>query len=157
MWFSNLFSLYYSVLTYFDKRCRNYNVHFHIQCHILLWFSSIPTVSACASMRFMGVRPLVVPLDRKLRLLSAGSPLHWECSRRDKRLPCEKPFMAHEVLTGVGYRWFCDCERVFSGAGCYSGAEESTKTVNSGWCALFAQQSKAPGQAPHSRIPRRSI
>ena len=52
---------------------------------------------------FTGVRTLVVPLDRTLRLLSARLPLHWECSRHDKRLPCEKPFMAHEVLTGLGY------------------------------------------------------
>ena len=32
---------------------------------------------------------------------------------------------------------------------CYSGVEESTKTVNSE-CAFFAEQFKAPGQAPHS-------
>ena len=34
--------------TYFDNECRNYNVRFHIQCYILLWFSS---VSTCARMR----------------------------------------------------------------------------------------------------------
>ena len=33
---------------YFDNRCRNYNVPFQIQCDILLWFSSIPTVSMFA-------------------------------------------------------------------------------------------------------------
>ena len=36
---------------YFNNGCRNYNVRFQIQCHILLWFSSIPTVSTCARMR----------------------------------------------------------------------------------------------------------
>ena len=61
---------------YIDNRCRN-NVLFH---------------------GFTGVRPLVVPLDRTLRLVSARSPIHWECIiRRDKRLPCEKPFMAPEA------------------------------------------------------------
>ena len=39
---------------------------------------------------FTGVCLHNVPLDRTLHLLSARSPLHWECiSRRDKRLPCE--------------------------------------------------------------------
>ena len=123
---------------------------------------------------FTGVRPLVVPLDRTLRLLSPRLPLHWECiSRRYKRLPCEEPFMAPETesctCSGTrGYFGWKIMYRVCAGrpnsAGqsqvlrlllfflrlCYSGQEESTKTLNSGWYAFFAQQSIAPRQTPDS-------
>ena len=40
---------------------------------------------------------------------------------------------------------------------CFSGAEESTKTVHSGWWAFFAQQSKPPWQTPDSVITQRSV
>jgi hypothetical protein len=73
---------------------------------------------------FTGVRPLViVPLYRTLHLLSTRSPLNslpTRLSRRDKHLPCEKPFMAPEAesCTGSGTRtiWM-NCV----GQGCGSG------------------------------------
>ena len=94
---------------YFDNRCRNYNVLFQIQCHILLWFSSIPTVDICAHTRtriwqFHGS----APAGRASWQNAAPplcSPLHWECiSRRDKHLLCKKPFMTPvaELCTCLG-------------------------------------------------------
>ena len=134
-----------------------FSVTFYCDSHSCQLF---PLVCACIrrarKRRFHGSVTACRTAWRYVRLPSARSPLHWECSRRDKRLPCEKPFMAHEVLTGFGCCWFCDCERHFRCWINYSGAE-STKTVHIGWCAFFAQQSKAPGQTPHSVFPQRSI
>ena len=72
----------------------------------------------------------VCHLDRTLSLLSACSPLHWECIiMHDKRLPREKPFMASKAESCTGSsdphnldetgwvgRQLCDCVRDFSGA-----------------------------------------
>ena len=144
--------------------CFKFSVTFYCESHLSQRFPGLRMHSfdKYGSDSFTGVRPLVVPLDRTLSLLSARSPLHWECIiRPDKRLPCEKPFMAPEAepctgsgdphnLDETGEKW-CTVSDTAAGRTrvlwlrarllrcwiCYSAAEESTKTVTSGWCVFL--------------------
>ena len=51
-------------------------------------------------------------------------------------------------------RGFCDCKRDFTGARYVNQERRSQlKPSTGGWCAFFAQQSKAPSQTPDSVIP----
>jgi hypothetical protein len=57
-----------------------------------------------------GVRPLVVPPDRMLRLLSVRSPLHWECiSRRykDSMAPWPPQMFSQRISTNHRSGQFC--------------------------------------------------
>ena len=118
-----------------------------LQCAVSNWVSHLIVILiypngfqvwACKywSDSFTGVRPLIVPLDRTLRLLSARSPIHWECIiRPDKRvkrplwhlkqcpalvLVTRKIWMKQvgsDAWTAWVGRGFCDCKRDFTGAG----------------------------------------
>ena len=56
----------------------NFSVAFYCDSHLLRLFPRACTFTfdEHGSDSFTGVRPLVVPLDGKLRLFSARSPLH---------------------------------------------------------------------------------
>ena len=58
--------------------CFKFSVTFYCDSHLSQQFSglSMHAFNKYGSDSFTGVRPLVVPLDRTLSLLSARSPLH---------------------------------------------------------------------------------
>ena len=76
---------------------------FYCDSHLYQLFPRVRSTSTERKRQYHGSAPACRAVGRCASSLPSRLSIENTFSRHDKRLPCEKPFMAHEVLTGFGY------------------------------------------------------